>query len=174
MIKLLKGESIMILDRIRNKKVRKKYEKDNIGYASDGSLIEDVIFEAKNKNLFIIRHMQYADEDGNLTMFGIYKILNKKEEEIGNLKYVFDDTDCSHPYMKLCDIYFNYPYRNIGIGSKTLELFEKRAHDYGALHIEGTLSEVDASLKEDKMLRDTFYQNAGYTISGETILKNLS
>lgn len=78
----------MILNHIRNRKIRKKYSKDNVGYDSEGSLIEDVLFEAKNKNLFIIRHIRYADGNDNLTTFGIYKILNNKEKVIGNLKYV--------------------------------------------------------------------------------------
>lgn len=164
----------MILNHIRNRKIRKKYSKDNVGYDSEGSLIEDVLFEAKNKNLFIIRHIRYADGNDNLTTFGIYKILNNKEKVIGNLKYVFENTDCSHPYMILCDICFDIPYRNIGIGSKTLKLFEKRANNYGAFYIEGTLSDVDELSMDNQVLRDIFYQNAGYTIINHKIFKKLS
>lgn len=164
----------MILNYIRNKKIRKKYSKDNLGYDAEGSLIEDVLFEAKNKNLFVIRHIQFADKNGNLTTSGIYKIFNNKKKTIGNLKYVFDNTDCSHSYMILCDICFDVPYRNIGIGSKTLKLFEKRANDYGALYIEGTLSDVDELSMDNQVLRDIFYQNAGYTISNNKIFKKLS
>lgn len=164
----------MILNDIRNKKISKKYGQDTVGYDSEGSLIEDVLFEAKNKNLFIIRHIQYADENGNLTRSGIYKILNNKEKVIGNLKYVFNDKEDSHLYMILCDICFDIPYRNIGIGSKTLKLFEKRANDYGALYIEGSLSDVDELSMNNQVLRDIFYQNAGYTINDNKIFKKLS
>lgn len=162
----------MILNYIRNKKISKKYGEDTIGYDSEGSLIEDVLFKAKDKNLFIIRHIQYADKNSVLTTFGIYKILNNKERVVGTLKYVFDNRDISHPYMILCDICFDDPYRNIGIGSKTLKLFENRATDYGALHIEGTLSDVDELSIDNQILRDIFYQNAGYTIL--LFLKNSS
>ena len=130
------------------------------------------LFEAKNKNLFIICHIQYADKSGVLTTFGIYKILNNKERVVGTLKYVFDNRDISHPYMILCDICFDDPYRNIGIGSKTLKLFEKRASNYGALHIEGILSDVDEVSIDNRVLREIFYQNAGYTISNNKIFKS--
>ena len=76
--------------------------------------------------------------------------------------------------MILCDICFDIPYRNIGIGSKTLKLFEKRTNDYGALYIEGTLSDVDELSMDNQVLRDIFYQNAGYTIINHKIFKKLS
>lgn len=162
----------MFINNIRNKRMLKEYSKNAISYAADGSYVENTLFEAKDKNVFVIHHIQYADDGGNLTFFGNYKILNNKHERIGYLKYVFINTTPSH--MKLGDIYFEYPYRNLGIGSMVLALFEQRAYNYGAQYIEGELSFVDEEDEANKLLRNAFYKKAGYNIVHNKIYKRLT
>ena len=80
------------------------------------------------------------------------------------MKYVFNNKDKNDVHMILCDIYFDFLYRNIGLGSKTLALFEKRAKCYGAQHITGKLSDVDEQTPYEKALRNEFYRRTGYEI----------
>lgn len=164
----------MLFNYRRNKRMYNLYANTCDGYCSDGSYIENVLFKAKNNDYFLIRHIQYADEIGELTHQGIYKIINNKHERIGFLKYTFCDSDPSNIYMNLGDIYFQSTYRNIGLGTKTITLFEKRAKEYGAQYITGKLSSVDEKTIEDKTLRDTFYQKSGYDVNNENLYKKLS
>lgn len=154
----------MFINYFRNKKMKKQYSENNCGFASDGSYIEDVLVKAKDRNIYLIRHIQYADENNELTTFGIYKIFNNKDKPIGYLKYCLNDKDKNNMHMILCDIHLDFPYRNIGLGSKTLALFEKRAKLYGAKFISGELSDVDEQTPYDRVLRDKFYQRAEYEI----------
>lgn len=154
----------MFINYFRNKKMKKQYSENNCGFTSDGSYIEDVLVKAKDENMYLIRHTQYADENKKLTTFGIYRIFNNKDKQIGHLKYVFNNKDKNDVHMILCDIYLDFLYRNIGLGSKTLALFEKRAKCYGAQHITGKLSDVDEQTPYEKALRNNFYRRVGYEI----------
>lgn len=165
----------MLINYFRNKKMNKQYGENNCGFTSDGSYIEDILVKAKDKNIHLIRHTQYADENKELTTFGIYRIFNNKNKPIGYLKYTFNDKDKKNIYMHLGDIHFDFLYRNIGLGSKVLALFEKRAEFYGAQYITGKLSDVDEQTPYEKALRDAFYLKAGYEIfNSKEIHKNLS
>ncbi len=159
-----KKEYKMLVNYFRNKKMNKLYGENSCGFTSDGSYIEDVLVKAKDQNIYLIRHIQYADENKELTTFGIYRIFNNKDKPIGYLKYVLNDKDKNDVHMILCDIHFDFSYRNIGLGSKTLNLFEKRAKIYGAQYITGKLGDVDEQTLYEKALRDTFYLKSGYEI----------
>ena len=154
----------MFTNYFRNKKMNKLYGENSCGFTSDGSYVEDVLVKAKDKNIYLIRHIRYADEKQELTTFGTYKIFNNKDKPIGYLKYTFNDKNKKNIYMHLGDIHFDFLYRNIGLGSKVLALFEKRAKFYGAQFITGELSDVDAQTPYEKALRDAFYLKSGYKI----------
>ena len=163
----------MFLNYLRNRKMHKLFSQNSSKYDSDGSFIEYVLVKSKNGNYFVIRHIQYAD-NGALTTFGTYKIIDNYRRSIGYLKYTFDDRDKSNIHMNLGDIYFDPLYRNIGLGTKVLALFEQRAITYGAHHIEGKLSDVDEITPFDKELRDSFYKKLGYEIiDNNSIYKEL-
>lgn len=154
----------MFTNYFRNKKMNKLYGENSCGFTSDGSYVEDVLVKAKDKNIYLIRHIRYADEKQELTTFGTYKIFNNKDKPIGYLKYTFNDKDKKNIYMHLGDIHFDFLYRNIGLGSKVLALFEKRAELYGAQYIAGKLSDVDEQTPYEENLRNEFYRRAGYEI----------
>ncbi len=52
-------------------------------------------------------------------------------QKIGELKYALYENS-EPPYMKLGDTVFDKKYRNIGLGSMVLNLFETRTKSYGA------------------------------------------
>ena len=164
----------MITNYFRNKKMEKQYAENSCIFASDGSYIENVLVKAKDKNVYLIRHIQYADENKELTPFGTYKIFNNKDKPMGYLKYILNDKDKNDVHMILCDIYFDFLYRNIGLGSKTLVLFEKRAKGYGAQYITGKLIDVDEQTPYEESIRDEFYRKTGYKIINlKTIYKSI-
>ena len=165
----------MLINYFRNKRMYKKYGENSCEFTSDGSYIEDVLVEAKDKNIYLIRHIRYADEKQELTTFGTYKIFNNKDKSIGYLKYVFNNKEKNDVHMILCDIYFDFIYRNIGIGSKAIAMFEKRAKLYGAKFISGELSDVDEQTPYEETLRNEFYRRNGYEIFNfKTIYKTIS
>lgn len=146
------------------KKAKKISEADNNSYYINGDLFEDVVFKTKDNKLIIIRHIRFCDDTTKeLTTGGTYKIFDQKENKIGHLKYVLDDREQNNTKMILCDIYFEPHYRNIGIGTKLLELFEKRSIEYGAKQIVGNLSNVDTDSPNSRLLRDSFYVKNGYS-----------
>lgn len=164
----------MLINYFRNKTMKKLYNENSCGFTTDGSYVEDVLVKAKNGNMFIIRHTQYADKNKELTTLGIYRIFNNKNKPIGYLKYTFNDRDKTDIYMHLGDIYFEFLYRNIGLGSKVLALFEERAKCYGAQYITGDLSDVDEKTQQEQVLRDEFYRRAGYKTNDlKSIYKSL-
>lgn len=154
----------MFINNFRNKKMNKQYGENSCGFTSDGSYIENILVKAKDKNIYLIRHIQYANENQKLTNLGTYKVFNNKDKSIGYLKYVFNDKDENNIHMILCDIYFDFSYRNIGLGSKILNLFEKRAECYGAQYITGELSDVDEQTPYEEVHRNEFYRRNGYEI----------
>lgn len=113
--------------------------------------------------MYIILHIQFSNEDKTLSHRGKYIIRNNKNKQIGNLTYIFFENN-SPQYMMLSDIIFEKEYRNIGLGSMTLDLFETRAKSYGAHYITGDLSPVDEEKSADEELRNNFYLKRGYKI----------
>lgn len=158
------------------KKKKNLFAVDNKKYYINGDLFEDVVFKTKNDKLIIIQHIRFCDDTTKeLTTYGTYKIFNQKENKIGHLKYVFDDREQNNAKMILCDIYFEPQYRNIGIGTKLLELFEKRSFEYGAKQIVGSLSDVDTAIHNSRILRDSFYIKNGYSfINYSKVIKQLN
>lgn len=153
----------MLLNNLRNKKLIKKFSEKKSYCNFDRDLIENKLVKAKDKNMYVIVHVQFSNEDGSLSHRGKYRILNNRCKDIGYLNYVFYEN--SNPkYMILGDIHLDNEYRNIGLGSTTLKLFEDRAKSYGADHIVGDLSSVDEGTPEDKKLRNIFYVKRGYEI----------
>lgn len=153
----------MLLNKIRNKKLVKEISDNLFNKDYEGNLIERKIVKAKDENMYIIFHIQFSNEDGTLSHRGRYEIQNNKHHKIGELKYaLFENSE--PPYMKLCDIVFDKEYRNIGLGSKVIDLFEKRAKSYGAKYITGDLSSVDEETPTDEELRNSFYLKRGYRI----------
>ena len=153
----------MLLNKIRNKKLIKAFSDDLSNKDHEGNLIEQRLVKAKDENMYIVLHIQFGNEDGTLSHRGKYEIQNNKCKKIGELKYAFYEDD-EQQYMKLCDIIFNEKYRNIGLGSIVINLFELKAKTYGAYYIDGELSSTDEETLEDKELRDNFYIKRGYEI----------
>ncbi len=163
----------MLLNKIRNKKLIKNLTDIPPNTNSDGDLIERKLVKAKDENMYIILHIQLCDEEGTLSTLGKYEIQNNKYHKIGELKYVYIE-DNQPPYMQLCDIIFDKKYRNNGLGSMILELFETRAKSYGAKYITGNLSSVDEENPADEEFRNSFYLKRGYEIiNSEKIYKEL-
>ena len=75
--------------------------------------------------------------------------------------------------MQLSDIFLEEKYRNTGIGTKAIALFEGRAKEYGAHYIEGELSSVDERTEKDTELRNQFYIKRGYEIKKSKVYKPL-
>lgn len=162
----------MLLNKIRNKKLNKEFADISPNRNSVGDMMESKLVKAKDENMFIIFHIQFSNEDGTLSHRGRYEIQNNKRHKIGYLKYTFYENH-EPVYMNLSDIHFDKKYRNIGLGSKVIDLFEKRAKSYGAHYITGDLSSVDTETPEDEKLRNSFYLKSGYTIDLDTIYKEL-
>lgn len=153
----------MFLNKIRNKKLIQELADVLPNRNSVGDLIESKPVKAKDENMYLILHIQFSNEDGTLSHRGKYEIQNNKCKKIGELKYVlFENSDPA--YMKLYDINFCRKYRNIGLGSIVINLFELRTKSYGAHHITGDLSSVDSETPADEKLRNTFYLKRGYQI----------
>lgn len=153
----------MFLNKIRNKKLIQELANVLPNRNSVGDLIESNPVKAKDENMYIILHIQFSNEDGTLSHRGRYEIQNNKCKKIGELKYVlFENSDPA--YMKLCDINFYRKYRNIGLGSIVINLFELRAKSYGAHYVTGDLSSVDSETPADEKSRNTFYLKRGYQI----------
>lgn len=162
----------MLLNKIRNKKLVREITDNLSDKDHEGNLIEKKLVKAKDENMYIIFHIQFSDEDGTLSHRGRYEIQNNKYNKIGELKYaLFENSE--PPYMKLCDIVFDKEYRNIGLGTKVIDLFEKRAKSYGAKYITGDLSSVDEKTPADEKFRNTFYLKRGYKINLDKIYKGL-
>lgn len=153
----------MLLNKIRNKKLVREFSNILPNRNSNGDLFETELVKAKDENMYIILHIQFSNEDGTLSHRGKYEIQNNKCKKIGELKYVLFITS-NPPYMKLCDVIFDEKYRNIGLGSIVINLFELRAKSYGTRYIDGELSSTDEETLEDKELRDNFYIKRGYEI----------
>lgn len=153
----------MLLNKIRNKELVREFSNISPNRNSNGDLIETELAKAKDENMYIILHIQFSNEDGTLSHRGKYEIQNNKCKKIGELKYVLFKNS-NPPYMRLCDIIFDEKYRNIGLGSILINLFELRAKSYGAHYIDGELSSTDEETLEDKELRDNFYMQRGYKI----------
>lgn len=153
----------MLLNKIRNKKLVQEFSNISPNRNSNGDLIETELVKAKDENMYIILHIQFSNEDGTLSHRGKYEIQNNKCKKIGELKYAFHEDD-KPQYMKLCDIIFDEKYRNIGLGSIVINLFELRAKSYGAHYIDGELSSIDEETLKDKELRNNFYIKRGYKI----------
>lgn len=153
----------MLLNKIRNKKSVREFSNISPNRNSNGDLIETELVKAKDENMYIILHIQFSNEDGTLSHRGKYEIQNNKCKKIGELKYAFHEDD-EPQYMKLCDIIFDEKYRNIGLGSIVINLFELRAKSYGAHFIDGELNSTDEETLVDKELRDNFYIKRDYEI----------
>ena len=108
-----------------------------------------------------VAYIPYETDD-KVEYGGIYKVFNKRGNEIGSLSFVnhYDDVP---PFALLCDIYFEPNVRNLGIGSKLISVFEEKAKLLGAERIEGELSSVDET-GDNVALRNNFYINRGYEI----------
>lgn len=163
----------MLLNKIRNKELVREFSNISPNKNSNGDLIESKLVKAKDGNNYVIIHIQFSNEDKTLSHRGRYEIQNNKCQKIGELKYILFEN--SNPaYMKLCDINFYRKYRNIGLGSIVINLFELRAESYGAHHITGDLSFVDSETPADEKLRNTFYLKRGYQIiNSDKIYKKL-
>lgn len=153
----------MLLNKIRNKNLIKKFTNIPPSKNSVGDLLERELVKAKDENNYVITHIQFGNENGTLSYRGRYEIQNNKYNKIGELKYVFFKNG-ETPYMKLSDIVLDKKYRNIGLGSLVLNLFETRAKKYGAHYITGDLSSVDEEIPSDEELRNRFYLKRNYEI----------
>lgn len=144
------------------------------GFNSQGNYITYVTAYTKEKFPILVRHTQYSNGDGTLSKRGKYHLLNITEE-IGYLKYVYypEDTE-KECHIILADIKINPQYRNQGLGSAVLMLFENRAFEYGCKYITGKLSDVDAETDADRLLRDEFYKKHAYQINEGEVVKKLS
>lgn len=163
----------MLLNKIRNKKLVREFSNISPNRNSNGDLFETELVKAKDENMYIILHIQFSNEDGTLSHRGKYEIQNNKCKKIGELKYVLFEDDETQ-YMKLCDIIFDKKYRNIGLGSIVINLFELRAKSYGAHYIYGELSSTDEETLENEELRNNFYIKRGYKIiSSDKIYKEI-
>lgn len=153
----------MFLNKIRNKKLIQELANVLPNRNSVGDLIESKPVKAKDENMYIILHIQFSNEDGTLSHRGKYVIQNNNHKKVGYLKYAMFENGESK-YMKLSDIFFDKKYRNIGLGSLVLNMFEKRAKSYEANYITGDLSSIDSETPDDEKLRNIFYLNNGYQI----------
>jgi len=171
-----KGGFMKTLNFIKNfhkRKLEKYYASIEDGYTNGGDYITTQIAYTKEDFPFLVIHIQRAEDDGTLSKRGEYE-LQDRDKKIGFLKYFYhpttDETGC---FMTLGDIVIKEPYRNKGLGSAVLSLFEERAQEYGCLYITGKLSDVDADTQEARDLRDGFYIKHGYKILNNEIKKDL-
>lgn len=157
----------------KNRKIEEYYKSLTTGCIKDGIYISNIQVISKNGNFVLVSHRQIKNDDGKFCNVGKYSIFYVKKQ-IGYLKYVFhpkcNDTAC---YIVLCDICLEKKYRNYGIGSKVLAIFEEFARKQGCKFIEGDLSDIDEQHTKDEEIRNNFYINNHYKFVGDKVVKYL-